>query len=458
MDFDTSVVRLHAEIVEKNVYLPFEKDNVSSASGTAFFIDPNHLLTCFHCVEGTISLSISNPTKSKTRYPADVVACLPCLDIALLSLKKNVEYFDHSFLRISKSQLKRLDTVVALGYPLESDNVKYTQGIVSGTQDEFIQMDAPINPGNSGGPLLMNGEVIGINSQKVSGAEAVGLAVPIHAYTVWEKFIRSNYLNKTLILRPLLFRALFSNLNNDAIGILKKSGGFNAPSGIVITHSDEPQLLNGDIIYSLDDRPVDNFGYVTNRIGNRVPFMKYMLFLAVGDSIEVGLFRNGTGSMKVRLEHTNTERLPGISEIYSPWETPDYVAFGGIVMMELNTNHLQFLNYVRKIDFNRRFDLISRANRNPFESVVIISAIVTGSPVNGLENVYPGQLIKAINGVTVKVMGDVREALSKRNDHIILETMDKSIFVYPYEKLVEVDKVLQNNYTYTAWKPNDEKK
>ena len=46
---------------------------------------------------------------------------------------------------------------------------------------DLIQTDATINPGNSGGPLIYpNGEVIGINTVKISTAEGIGFAVPIN--------------------------------------------------------------------------------------------------------------------------------------------------------------------------------------------------------------------------------------------------------------------------------------
>ena len=46
---------------------------------------------------------------------------------------------------------------------------------------DLIQTDATINPGNSGGPLIYpNGEVIGINTVKISSAEGIGFAVPVN--------------------------------------------------------------------------------------------------------------------------------------------------------------------------------------------------------------------------------------------------------------------------------------
>lgn len=93
------------------------------------------------------------------------------------------------------SQLRTGEDVIAIGNPLgEEFSRTVTQGIISGidrTIDvttsegnwalDVLQTDAAINPGNSGGPLInMSGQVIGINSLKISdsGVEGLGFAIP----------------------------------------------------------------------------------------------------------------------------------------------------------------------------------------------------------------------------------------------------------------------------------------
>ena len=89
--------------------------------------------------------------------------------------------------------------------------ISVTQGIISGldrtiqtekeTMTGLMQTDASINPGNSGGPLLNEkGQVIGINSAKVSSAEGIGFSIPINtAKPIIEQVIKSGNFEKVTL-------------------------------------------------------------------------------------------------------------------------------------------------------------------------------------------------------------------------------------------------------------------
>lgn len=116
------------------------------------------------------------------------------LDIAVVK----IDGTDYAYCKLGDAKTLRVgESVVAIGNPLSMQFQRtVTAGIVSalgrsisvenesGEQsymEDLIQTDASINPGNSGGPLINSrGEVIGINTVKVSSAEGMGFAVPIN--------------------------------------------------------------------------------------------------------------------------------------------------------------------------------------------------------------------------------------------------------------------------------------
>ncbi len=113
------------------------------------------------------------------------------LDLAIVKIEGKFPYAPMG----DSSKTRVGEQVLAIGTPLTLQfQHTVTSGIVSALgrtlqvptsegesfMEDLIQIDASINPGNSGGPLInLRGEVIGINSLKITEAEGIGFAIPI---------------------------------------------------------------------------------------------------------------------------------------------------------------------------------------------------------------------------------------------------------------------------------------
>lgn len=116
-------------------------------------------------------------------------------DIDLAIVKINAKSLKTISLGDSEN-VKVAEQVYAIGNPIGYEFQRtVTGGIISAIDrtikleeeekvsymENLLQTDATINPGNSGGPLInLNGEVIGINTVKITSAEGIGFAIPIN--------------------------------------------------------------------------------------------------------------------------------------------------------------------------------------------------------------------------------------------------------------------------------------
>jgi S1-C subfamily serine protease len=161
---------------------------VEEGTGSGFIVDANGLiLTNAHVVEGVKQVSVL--LKDGRRLEGKVLGADPVTDVAVVK----VEASSLPIVSLGNSdQLQPGEWAIAIGNPLGLDNT-VTAGIISATGRSsadigvgdrrvgFIQTDAAINPGNSGGPLLNEkGEVVGMNTAIISGAQGLGFAVPIN--------------------------------------------------------------------------------------------------------------------------------------------------------------------------------------------------------------------------------------------------------------------------------------
>lgn len=170
-----------------------------SGSGVIYKVegDTAFIVTNNHVIEGAKQLEVTMQDGSKEE--AQLVGSDVWTDLAVISISakdvKTVATFGNS------DVLKQGETVIAIGNPLGLEFYgSVTTGVVSGKdrsvpvdlngdkvadwQQEVLQTDAAINPGNSGGALVnLAGELIGINSMKISesSVEGLGFSIPINS-------------------------------------------------------------------------------------------------------------------------------------------------------------------------------------------------------------------------------------------------------------------------------------
>ena len=194
----------------------------------------------------------------------------------------------------SSDDLKLGEPVIAIGNALGYGQ-SVTNGIVSalnreitlenGSTGTFIQTNAAINPGNSGGALLnMNGEVIGINSNKIGGTtvEGMGYAIPITSASP--------------IIADLMERQTRSKVAEDEVGYIgislqevtsQISQMYNMPEGIYVVSVEDGSaaanagIMKGDIITRFDG----------NRITSYSDLQNVLQYYAAGDSASITVQR-----------------------------------------------------------------------------------------------------------------------------------------------------------------------
>ena len=242
---------------------PDREKRQRGGTGSGVVISPDGLvLTNSHVVQGASAVRLVLPDTRTVK--ARVLGDDPHTDLALLRVVDDVS-LPAARLGNSKS-LRRGQLVVAIGNPLGFEST-VTTGVVSALGrslrasagrliDDVIQTDAALNPGNSGGPLVSSrGEVIGINTAVIAGAQGICFAVASNtASHVVSEIVRHGRVRRAFIglagqTVPLARRLAL------ALGLVQARG-----VAIASLEADGPSakagLQAGNIILSLDGEPV----------------------------------------------------------------------------------------------------------------------------------------------------------------------------------------------------------
>lgn len=280
------------------------------ADGYAYIVTNNHV------VSGSDKLEVilSDGTKlTATKVGTDSVTDLAVLKIKADKVKSVASFGDSN--AISAGQ-----TVLAIGSPLGTQYAtSVTSGIVSAksrtvdTTDDngqttgqatVIQTDAAINSGNSGGPLInLSGQIIGINSMKLSGSsssssegasiEGMGFAIPSNEVVS----IINQLVANGKVVRPALG---ISAIDLDQVSADQQSSILKLPSSVT-----------GGVVVA---------GYTTTSIAKKAGIKKYDVIVAVDGTtvknmaaLHTELYKHSVGdTVKVTYYHGSTKKTVSI--------------------------------------------------------------------------------------------------------------------------------------------------
>ncbi|MBE5806132.1 MAG: serine protease [Clostridiales bacterium] len=225
-------------------------------------------------------------------YTADVVWSDSNLDLSIVKI--NMKCID--VVKLGNSDSIRIgENVYAIGNPIGFEFQKtVTSGIVSALNrtinfvednekiymSNLIQTDATINPGNSGGPLVnINGEVIGINTVKISSAEGIGFAVPINVVKPIIKKLEENGKFEEASIGIFAY-------DKDVIPYLNSNINFDTGIYVAQLSLDSPAyrsgLQIGDVITKIDSIMIDNM----------CDLREYIYTKNIGDVVKLSVMRN----------------------------------------------------------------------------------------------------------------------------------------------------------------------
>ena len=285
-----SVVGVSVTYYEQSIFGQLAEGE-SEGSGIIYSED-GYIITNYHVIEDAVnssSAAVKITLSDETEYQAEIVGTDEVTDLALLKIEPEEKLTPATFGDSSNIQVGEL--AVAIGNPLGQEFAgSVTVGYISalnrdittdGRTYNVIQTDAAINPGNSGGALVNSkGEVIGINTIKISddSVEGLGFAIPSNdALKIIEELkVTGKIIRPYVGIYGIDLDEATATRNRLVEGIYVYQVQDGSPA-------QEAGLQNGDIIVEFDGQEVKTTQEL-NDIKNKKE---------IGDSVHIKVYRAG---------------------------------------------------------------------------------------------------------------------------------------------------------------------
>ena len=426
------IVNIDVSVLFPDFREPWNAGQPSGGSGTGFLIGKNRFLTNAHVVSNATKIVIRT-TNDPQPHPARIVHIAHDCDLAIIEAEDGTPF--EKLKQLTFGGIPKLNTeVIAVGYPIGGDRISVTRGVVSridfrtfshsGVDSHLsIQVDAAINPGNSGGPVLQSGKVVGVAFQGFSGsvAQNVGYIIPVPVIQRFLKDVGDGKYDHYVDLAITDF-AVENAAQKKALGI--------GDDGIGVMIADvEPAgsgagvLKRGDVLLAMDGNPVLNNGLIRFE-GELMDMNEVVERKFAGDKLKLSYLHDGKKQEK-EIELKRFDPYVRLGSQYN--QRPRYIVYAGLVFQPLDRN-LMDAHQVRDPVANYLFDnyLTDKLYVERPEPVLLTS--VLSDEVNTHFSVYAQSVIDEINGVKIRNLQDVAEALKKegeKKEFVVIKLLEK---------------------------------
>ncbi len=306
--------QVYASVKDINVGILVYAQNQKVGEGSGIIVGENkdktytYILTAAHVIADQ-GVSIQVQFNDESEISATVVGLDEKTDIGVLRIKKTglkAATFGNS------SKLSVGQTVYAIGNPGGTEFFgSFTSGMISAidrpvptTNSSYdlpcIQHNAAINPGNSGGALVNEyGQVIGLNSSKISSTEYEGMGFAVPGETmleIYNELIKNGYVSN----RPMLGITYYAVSSDYQTSMIAYRNGLPYGSVVIATLSNSSDLINhgikaGDIITAVNGKKLDSTDVLLEAIEDG----------KVGDKLTLSICRiSTTGAIETTFDAT----------------------------------------------------------------------------------------------------------------------------------------------------------
>lgn len=380
-----------------------QRPQVERGLGSGVVVDANGtIMTNYHVIDGAEKITVE--MSDNKSYPAKVVGSDQPSDLAVLK----IEATNLPFLTLGNSDGVRVgDIVLAIGNPLGIGQT-VTAGIISakgrrtglsdGSFEDFLQTDAPINRGNSGGALVnLNGELIGINSQILSGGPSggsigIGFSIPSNmAKSVMEQLLKDGKVHRGMLgigIQNLTEETAKQFSAKDKLGVLVN----DVKKG---SAADKAGIERGDVIVAINGEKIEDSNVLRNKVAGTAP----------GTEIKLTVLRGGE---EKEFSATLDEFSAGDSKTDPAGQNNDQ-----------NGNGQQNENGKLGLSLQPITPQIKKQLELDTDGGLVVTDVDPNGPA-AEEGVARGDVILEVNRTAVNSVTDVQSALSKSDGSILL--------------------------------------